>query len=52
MEPRIRIDLDKALKSDAPVIVELGCGQKKKQGRISVDKLDLSNVDIVADLED
>ena len=52
MEPGIRIDLDEALKSDAPVIVELGCGRKKKQGRITVDKLDLPNVDIVADLED
>lgn len=52
MEPRIRIDLDEALKSDALVIVELGCGQKKKQGRITVDKLDLPNVDIVADIEE
>jgi len=51
MEPGIRIDLDEALKSDAPVIVELGCGQKKKPGRIGIDKLDLPNVDIVADLE-
>jgi len=51
MEPVIKIDLDKVIKSDAPVIVELGCGQKKKTGRITVDKLDLPNVDIVADLE-
>jgi ubiquinone/menaquinone biosynthesis C-methylase UbiE len=29
----------------------LGCGPKKKPGRIGVDKLDLPNVDIVADLE-
>jgi len=52
MEPLVKIDLDKVIKSNALVIIELGCGQKKKQGRITVDKLDLPNVDIVADLED
>jgi len=51
MEPLIKIDLDKIIKGNDPVIVDLGCGRKKKTGRISVDKLDLSNVDIVADLE-
>jgi predicted SAM-dependent methyltransferase len=51
MEPLIRIDLERIINGDAPVIVELGCGQKKKRGRIGVDKLDLPNVDIVADLE-
>lgn len=33
------------------VIVELGCGPTKKQGRIGIDCLDLPGVDIVADLE-
>jgi SAM-dependent methyltransferase len=52
MEPVIKIDLENVVKGNAPVIVDLGCGKKKKPGRISVDKLDLPNVDIVADLED
>jgi ubiquinone/menaquinone biosynthesis C-methylase UbiE len=52
MEPLIKIDLEKVINGNEPVIVELGCGQKKKQGRITVDKLDLPNVDIVADLDD
>ncbi len=51
MELSIRIDLEKVINGDDPVIVELGCGQKKKPGRIGVDKLDLPNVDIVADIE-
>ena len=52
MEPVIKIDLENVVKGNAPVIVDLGCGKKKKPGRIGVDKLDLPNVDIVADLED
>ena len=51
MVPLIKIDLDKTLKSDAPVIIDLGCGPKKKHGRIGIDKLNLPTVDIVADLE-
>lgn len=52
MESLIRIDLDRLISGDEPVIVELGCGQKKKQGRIGIDKLDFPHVDIVADIED
>lgn len=52
MNPLIRIDLETAINGDSPVIIELGCGQKKKEGRIGIDKLDLPNVDIVADIED
>ena len=51
MEPRIRTDLDKIIKSDNPLVVELGCGQKKKPGRVTIDKIDLPHVDIVADIE-
>ena len=50
MEPTIRIDLD-ALLSAERIIVELGCGARKKPGRIGVDCVDLPGVDIVADLE-
>ena len=48
----IRIDLKNIMNSDNPVIVELECGRKKKHGRIGVDRIDLPNVDIVADLEE
>lgn len=51
MEPSIRIDLVKAINSGKPVVVELGSGKKKKQGGITVDKIDLPDVDIVADIE-
>lgn len=52
MEPYIRVDLDKVIKGDNPVIIELGCGERKKQDRITIDKLDLPHVDIVADMEE
>ncbi len=51
MNPVIKIDLKWLLASGQPVIVELGCGPKKKPGRIGIDYLDLPNVDIVADME-
>jgi ubiquinone/menaquinone biosynthesis C-methylase UbiE len=52
MEPLIKINLKKIIKGNEPVVIELGCGQKKKKGRIGVDKMDLAGVDIVADLEE
>ena len=51
MEPRIKIDLESILGAREPVIVELGCGERKRPGRIGIDRLDLPQVDIVADLE-
>jgi ubiquinone/menaquinone biosynthesis C-methylase UbiE len=33
------------------VLIELGCGDRKKAGRIGVDAVDLPGVDVVADLE-
>lgn len=51
MEPIIKIDIKELIKTGSPVIVELGCGEKKRPGRINVDRLDMPNVDIVADLE-
>ena len=47
----INTNIDSLMKSGKSLIVELGCGPKKKDGRIGVDKVDLPNVDIVADLE-
>ncbi len=51
MEFSVKIDLEKIISDGGPLIIELGCGQKSKQGRITVDKADLPNVDIVADME-
>ena len=51
MKPLLRIDLDKAL-NNPPVILELGCGRNKRPGAIGIDKMDLTGVDIVADIED
>ena len=54
-ETKIKIDLEKIAKSGKPIVLELGCGKKKcdfnTDGRIGVDKLDLTNVDIVTDIE-
>lgn len=51
MPPDIRIDLQKKLSRDGKVVVILGAGEKKYPEAITVDKLDLPNIDIVADLE-
>jgi len=51
MESSVKIDLEKIISDGDPLIIELGCGQKSKQGRITVDKADLPNVNIVADIE-
>ena len=51
MEPSFKIDLKKIISDDSPLIIELGCGQKSMHGRITVDKVDLPHVDIVADIE-
>ena len=52
MEPSVKIDLEKVINGREPVIIELGCGPKRKEGRIGIDKVNLPNVDIVADIED
>jgi len=52
MQPLIKIELEKALKGRDPIIIELGCGRKKTEGRITIDKVDIPEVDIVADLEE
>ena len=51
MEPQFKIDLATVLGADSPTIIELGCGPKKRGGRIGIDRVDLPSVDIVADLE-
>ena len=52
MKPIIKINLEQALRNNAPFLIELGCGEKRKEGRISIDKVDQPNVDIVADIEE
>lgn len=52
MDTYFKINLEKTIKDkDKQLIIELGCGQKKKQDRITIDKIDLPHVDIVADME-
>lgn len=51
MEPIIKIDLQKILAGDEPLIIDLGCGRNKKAGAIGIDQADLPGVDIVADIE-
>lgn len=46
-----KIDLDSLINSGEKIIIELGCGARKKEGRIGIDAVDLPGVDIVADLE-
>ncbi|MGD2093735.1 MAG: class I SAM-dependent methyltransferase [Phycisphaerales bacterium] len=52
MEPFIKINLEKIIGDGSPLIIELGSGQKSRKDRITVDRLDMPNVDIVADIED
>jgi SAM-dependent methyltransferase len=52
MNTIIKIDLDGLFKSGKKIIVELGCGPNRKEGRIGIDRIDLPSVDIVSDLEE
>lgn len=47
-----KIDLGTIIKDRKRLSIELGSGGKKKEGRITIDKVDLPGVDIVADLEE
>jgi SAM-dependent methyltransferase len=51
MQPVIKIDLNQVLSGGAPVVLEPGCGRRKRAGAIGVDRIDLPDVDIVADVE-
>lgn len=52
MERKIKVDLASKLNSDGAVLIELGCGKKEKANRITIDRVDMPNVDIVADIEE
>ncbi|MFO8084069.1 MAG: methyltransferase domain-containing protein [Desulfobacterales bacterium] len=52
MVPKIKIDLEKRLAGGRDVFVEIGAGRKRRGASvITVDKVDLDTVDIVADIE-
>ncbi len=51
MQTFLKIDLEQAL-GNQPVVLELGCGRRKRAGAIGVDRIDLPEVDIVADVEE
>lgn len=51
MGTKVKIDLENLINSGEKIIIELGCGARKKEGRIGIDAVDLPGVDIVADLE-
>ena len=51
MSTIVKIDLDSLINSGKKIIIELGCGARKKEGRIGVDVVDLPGVDVVANLE-
>ncbi len=50
MDTHFNIDLQKRL-AEGDVVLELGCGASKTEGRIGVDLLNLPGVDIVTNLE-
>jgi SAM-dependent methyltransferase len=51
MEPLIKLDIEEVIRKGEKLIIEIGCGRKKKEGRIGIDIADLPGVDIVADVE-
>lgn len=51
MEPKIKIDLHQRLCGGA-IAIEIGCGPKRRDASvITIDRVDLDSVDIVADIE-
>lgn len=52
MDYHSKIDLNAIIKDGKRLSIEFGCGGQKKDRRITIDKVDLPEVDIVADLEE
>jgi len=52
MRAVLKIDLEERLRSGDAIVLELGCGARRREERIGIDKLDLPSVDIVADVEE
>jgi len=52
LKPKIKMDLDGRLSADN-VAIEIGCGGKRRDASIiTIDRVDLDHVDIVADIEE
>jgi len=51
MESIIKIDLEQRFNSGEPIIVNIGCGKRKKPGQIGIDCVDLPDIDVVTDIE-
>jgi SAM-dependent methyltransferase len=51
METRLKIDIAKRIGENKPVVIDIGCGNKKKEGYIGIDRVDRPEVDIVTDIE-
>jgi SAM-dependent methyltransferase len=52
MVTKIKIDLEKRLSDKDGIAIEIGSGKKRRKASvITVDKVDLVNIDIVADIE-
>ena len=52
MKPVIKVDINNLIISGKQIVLELGCGQNKINGRIGIDNQNLPTVDIVADIEE
>lgn len=52
MKANSTVDIHTLLQKNERVIINLGCGARKKEGQIGIDQADLPGVDIVADLEE
>ena len=52
MPPKFKIDLGELLLRKEKLVLELGSGPAKQEGRIGIDRLNLPGVDIVADVNE
>lgn len=52
METIVKIDIGNRIRTGEKIILDIGCGNKKKDGRIGIDRVDLPQIDIVADIEE
>jgi len=53
MPALVKVDLQEILNGPGPVVVELGCGLRKRhKGSIGVDMADLPTADVVADINE
>ena len=51
METKVKVDIQQLIQKKTPIVIDIGCGAKKKDGRIGIDRVDAPQVDIVTDIE-